>query len=316
MRGSEPVSARVPLVRCVGMARCVATALAITGLLATGCTGTGQTAAQSPQAASAMHSSTTGPAQARQVEGMYDVGGHKLFMRCEGQGSPTVVYLHGWIDKQSILPHANGEYIAEHLSDHRVCLYDRRNVGRSETVNGVQTPADALRDMERVLAAGNVQPPYILMAASYGGLLAYSYLNRHPDDVAGMVLLDAMFPDELGLDRYLHEGDRFIDYRKEDECCSLERTPQYDMIKDLQQYLGKEPTVPVIYLAAKQERRTLNDYNAPEYDKRVIPALEGYVDRFSPGRLRWVDSPHFMEPAVPEEIAGAVREVAAMAKKT
>jgi pimeloyl-ACP methyl ester carboxylesterase len=245
---------------------------------------------------------------------MYDVGGHSLFMRCEGSGSPTVVYIHGWIDDAKILPHVNGEYIAEQLHDHRVCLYDRRNVGRSQKVDAVQTPQDTLRDLERVLDAGGAKPPYLLLAASYGGLLAYSYLNHHPEDVAGMVLMDTMFPDELKLDRYLPKSDRFLTYDKQDACCALERTSQYAMIRDVQRYIGKEPKVPVIYLASKQEPRDLNDFHSPEYDSRIIPALKSYVGRFSPGSLRWVDAPHFMEPAVPRQIADAVREVATLAK--
>jgi pimeloyl-ACP methyl ester carboxylesterase len=295
----------------------VGTVLLAAVLLVTGCS-----AAQGPVATassgSGMHTRPTPsePAEGRQVEGMYDVGGHQLFMRCEGSGRPTVVYLHGWIDEPRILPHVNGEYIAEQLPDHRICLYDRRNVGRSETVDAVQTPADVLHDLERVLEAGGVQPPYILVGASFGGLLAYSYLNHHPEDVAGMVLLDAMFPDELGLDRYLKPKDRFAAYAKADACCSLERIPQYSLVRDLQRYIGHEPAVPVTYLAAKREPRTVNEYDSPEYDKRVTPALQAYVDRFSPGRLVWVDSPHFMEPAVPAEVARAIQDVSRLAKTT
>ena len=248
------------------------------------------------------------------VERMYDVGGHKLFMSCAGSGSPTVVYLHGWINDAWISPHANGEHIRRHLTDHRVCLYDRRNVGSSQTVDAVQTHQDMLRDMERVLVAGDVDPPYILMAASFGGLLAYSYLNHHPDDVVGMVLIDAMFPDELALDRYLPQRYRFVAYAKEDSCCSLERIPQHPMVRDLQRYIGEEPDIPVIYLASKLEPRDVNDYGSPEYDRRVLTAQADYVDRFSPGKVRWVDAPHFMEPVVPDEIADAVREVATMAR--
>jgi hypothetical protein len=33
------------------------------------------------------------------------------------------------------------------------------------------------------------------------------------------------------------------------------------------------------------------------------------MDLFDPGEVRVVDSPHYMEPEVPEEIATAVREV-------
>ena len=48
--------------------------------------------------------------------------------------------------------------------------------------------------MEAVLAAGGVQPPYILMAASFGGLVATQYLTAHPDDVVGTALIDTSSP--------------------------------------------------------------------------------------------------------------------------
>ena len=68
-----------------------------------------------------------------------------------------------------------------------------------------------------------------------------------------MVLIDTMFPDELGLDRYLDPEVRFIAYREDDACCTLERISQYDLIKGVQRYIGKEPSIPVVYLASEQE---------------------------------------------------------------
>jgi hypothetical protein len=38
-------------------------------------------------------------------------------------------------------------------------------------------------------------------------------------------------------------------------------------------------------------------------------ALAANVDRLSPGKMVRVASPHFMEPALPEQIARAVRDV-------
>ena len=55
------------------------------------------------------------------------------------------------------------------------------------------------------------------------------------------------------------------------------------------------------------------DYESPKYNARILDAQAAYVDRFSPGILHWVDAPHFMEPVVPDVIAGAVREVAGLA---
>ena len=57
--------------------------------------------------------------------------------------------------------------------------------------------------MRAVLQAGGEEPPYILWAGSFGGLVASAYLKEHPEDVTGLVYVDAMFPDEFALDRYL-----------------------------------------------------------------------------------------------------------------
>ena len=167
-----------------------------------------------------------------------------------------------------------------------MCLYDRRNVGSSDTVDAVQTPADMQHDMEAVLAAGGVKPPYILMAASFGGLVATQYLTAHPDDVVGMVLIDTMFPDELRLDPFIPREFRFEYYRKDDRCCSVERIAQYDLVKGLQHSIGREPDIPVVYLASQQQPRTDNPFESPKYDARIVDALAAYVDRFSPGILR------------------------------
>jgi pimeloyl-ACP methyl ester carboxylesterase len=247
------------------------------------------------------------------IEGLYDVGGHRLYLACTGDGPVTVVYVHGWVNDAGYVPHNSATGIRDLLSDDfRVCLYDRRNVGSSDTVDAVQTPADMQHDMEAVLAAGGVQPPYILMAASFGGLVATQYLTAHPDDVVGMVLIDTMFPDELRLDPFLPREFRFEYYRKDDRCCTVERIAQYDLIKGLQHSIGREPAIPVIYLASQQQPRTA-DYESPKYNARILDVQAAYVDRFSPGILRWVDAPHFMEPVVPDVIAGAVREVAGLA---
>jgi pimeloyl-ACP methyl ester carboxylesterase len=215
------------------------------------------------------------------------------------------------------VPHTSAQAISDLLDDdYRVCRYDRRNVGSSESVDAVQTPKDMLQDMEGVLAGGGVEPPYILMAASFGGLVATAYLNAHPGDVAGMVLIDTMFPDELRLDRYLPRDYRFVYYNRDDKCCTQERISQFALITSLQPDIGNEPAIPVIYLASEQEPRDQNDFESPAYDARILGAQRAYVDRFSPGILRWVDAPHFMEPVVPDVIARAVREVDELATTT
>jgi pimeloyl-ACP methyl ester carboxylesterase len=247
----------------------------------------------------------------------YDVGGHELYMECAGEGPITVVFVHGWVNDPSFVPHDAVEGVRDLLTDdYRLCSYDRRNVGSSDTVDAVQTPKDMVRDMHAVLDAGGVEPPYILYAGSFGGLVAHAYLKEHAEEVVGMVLVDSMFPDELKLDRYLPREYTFKHFSKEDKCCTVERVSQYDLIRSLQSTIGKEPDIPAVYLASEQEPRNENDYESPEYDARILDAQAAYVDRFSPGILRWVDAPHFMEPVVPDVVADAIREVGELATAT
>ena len=294
---------RIRLVLVAGLAGFVATA---------GCAGSASSSATTTAGGTSVAPAAN--LDSPDIEGLFDVGGHRLYLACTGDGPVTVVYVHGWVDNAAYVPHNSATAIRDLLSDDfRVCLYDRRNVGSSDTVDAVQSPADMQHDMESVLAAGGVKPPYILMAASFGGLVASQYLAAHPDDVVGMVLIDTMFPDELRLDPLIPREFRFEYYRKDDRCCSVERIAQYDLVKGLQHSIGREPEIPVVYLASQQQPRTDNPFESPKYDARIVDALAAYVDRFSPGILRQVDAPHFMEPVVPDVIADAVREVAGLA---
>ena len=241
------------------------------------------------------------------VDGNYDVGGHELYLRCKGTGSPTIVYLHGSITRTDVNPVSNARAIENRISEtNRFCAYDRRNVGRSDTVDAVQTPEAVLSDLRSLLAVAEIEPPYVLLGASFGGLPAYLFANTYPDEVIGMVLLDAMFPDEFSLENTWPPEDRYEALDTEDENDSLERISHFDMITAAYEFIGAEPGVPMIYFASEQDGW---EVGIPEYDEKILGLLAAYVDRFAPGELIWVDSPHFMEPAIPDEIADALRTV-------
>jgi pimeloyl-ACP methyl ester carboxylesterase len=246
------------------------------------------------------------------LEGHFDVGGHRLYLHCAGTGSPTVIYLHGSIEHAG-MAHRNGMAIQQRLrDDHRFCVYDRRNVGLSDTVDAVQTPEDALHDLDALLEAAEVAPPYVLLGASFGGVLSYLYANRHPDRVVGVVLLDAMFPDEMLLEDRFPPEERFEAFDEEDENDLRERISHYKVMLATMEHLGEEPAIPLTYLASSQERRS--EPHVPGYDEEIYELLQGFVDRFSPGELVWVNAPHFMEIVAASEIAAAIREVIAAAE--
>ena len=55
---------------------------------------------------------------------------------------------------------------------------------------GVHDAGDEIRDLERLLDRGGIEPPYVLVGHSYGGLLARLFAP-HPDETGGVVLVDA-----------------------------------------------------------------------------------------------------------------------------
>jgi pimeloyl-ACP methyl ester carboxylesterase len=123
---------------------------------------------------------------------LIDVGGHKLHINCTGTGSPTVVLEPGLggssVDMSWIAPDV--------ATTTRVCVYDRAGRGWSESasapLDGVQVATDLHTLLERAGAPG----PYVLAGHSAGGIYVLNFANLYQDQVAGLVLLDSMHPEQ------------------------------------------------------------------------------------------------------------------------
>jgi pimeloyl-ACP methyl ester carboxylesterase len=72
----------------------------------------------------------------------------------------------------------------------RTVRYDRRSAAPSGPL-GARTAADMAADLERLLAALALRPPYVLVGHSWGGVVARTFVHRHPAAAAGLVLVDA-----------------------------------------------------------------------------------------------------------------------------
>src|SRR5829696_30737 len=115
-----------------------------------------------------------------------DVGGYRLHLHCIGQGSPTVVLdagLGGFsLDWGAVQPQI--------AMSTRVCAYDRAGLGWSEPRPTPRSPQQFAAVLRALLANGGVEGPYVLVAHSLSGKTARLFASQHPDDVAGMVLVD------------------------------------------------------------------------------------------------------------------------------
>ena len=267
----------------------------------------GDAAATKTKAAPPLATTTPSDGDDATDDRMVEVGGRKLFIACRGTGSPTVVYLHGMGGAAA----GAGEIPAKLGDSQRFCAYDRINsAGFSDQVEGPVTGKDQVEDLHGLLAAADVPGPYVLLGASHGGLIAAMYATTYPEDVAGMVLLDAPLPDTLKYEgRYLPKADRlkFDDWQD-----SPEKVNDLATFRQAQALQGNEPRIPVTYIGVKVMELPSS------YPRAKITAAErrlqrDYLKRFSPGRLVLADSPHYMEPEIPGRIAREVKRVVAAA---
>jgi pimeloyl-ACP methyl ester carboxylesterase len=138
----------------------------------------------------AENSLRTGAAPGRVV----DVdGGHQLHLQCVGSGSPTVV-LNNSLGGSSA---AWTRVLDAAALTTRVCAYDRAGQGWSEPAEEPQDSAAVVADLHRLLEHAGEKGPFVLAGHSAGGAYAMAYAARHPDDTAGLALLDSMTPEQF-----------------------------------------------------------------------------------------------------------------------
>jgi pimeloyl-ACP methyl ester carboxylesterase len=118
---------------------------------------------------------------------LYEVGGRKLHLTCEGSGSPTVVLEAGGSSTST-----QWGPVQEQLAEFsRVCSYDRAGFGWSDPSSDELSFENGARDLNALLAAAEVPGPYILVGHSKGGFHVRTFARLYPDDVSGVLLLDA-----------------------------------------------------------------------------------------------------------------------------
>jgi pimeloyl-ACP methyl ester carboxylesterase len=158
-------------------------------------------------------------------ERLVDIGGgRKMYLKCRGTGSPTVVFVGGLrasADDWSISNKSTPAVFPEVAKFTRVCACDRPGTpvgekpSRSDSVPQPTTAKDAVADLRALLSAAGEKGPYVLVGHSYGGLVVRLYASTYPKEVSGLVLIDALSeglqdaetPEQWAIQRKLIEGD-------------------------------------------------------------------------------------------------------------
>ena len=164
-------------------------------------------------------------AESGDFAGLVDIGGgRKMYLECRGAGSPTVVFVSGLkasAEDWNIAERQAPTVFAEVAKFTRVCAYDRPGTpvgekpSRSDPVRQPTTAQDAASDLHALLGVAKEPTPYVMVGHSYGGLVAKLYARFYPQDVSGLVLIDALTeglreaetPEQWAIQRVLMEGD-------------------------------------------------------------------------------------------------------------
>ncbi|MDT7833733.1 alpha/beta fold hydrolase [Aquabacterium sp. OR-4] len=130
-----------------------------------------------------------------------ELDGRRVEYLCQGHGGPVRVLingsggpLHGW---HLLLPRLAGSGTT--------LAYNRPGIGRSAAPARPQTASVMVADLLQLLATLQLPPPWVLVAHSFGGLVANLLARTCPAQVAGVVLLEATAPEDV-LQLPLHES--------------------------------------------------------------------------------------------------------------
>lgn len=216
-------------------------------------------------------------------------------------GTPPVIFENGlggrmeWWSK--VLP--------EISRDTTTFAYNRPGYGNSDPV---ATPRDGLHivdELRRLLRDKSMQPPYVLVGHSLGGLYMQLYARRYPEDVSALILVDSTHPQQLDGEGALQKQS-FLLRGLLGVMITGAAKDELDLLPQTGKQVLNLPTlsgIPVFVLSASkplaEQSAVADDANAKRRD----------IARLYPGAKQvWVDSGHAIPLEKPEAIIAAIRE--------
>lgn len=263
---------------------------------------------------------------------LVDLGaGRHMYVECAGAGAPNVLLVAGkgnrsdtWSTNLRDRGAPEATVFRQVARFTRVCAYDRPSTegvdgdrSRSDPAPEPVTAQDGVADLHALVSAAGVRGPYVIVGHSFGGLIARLYASAFPDDVAGLVLEDALAE---GLYARLTPEQREILER-------INLVPErVDTVRSFAQVTSAPPVrpVPMVVLTADIPPITaddvaggaLPDYVTPEFVAALWPAQVAAQDALAalfPHARHVTDthSRHYIHYEQPQLVVDAIRDVVA-----
>ena len=121
-----------------------------------------------------------------------EVGGATIEYIASGTSQPTIVLVYGAGGSLDEWSRVFGPLLRFGM----VVAYNRPGTGRSSRPTEPQTGSLIVGTLRDLLTTIEAPPPYILVGHSLGGLYVQLFAQRLPDDVCGVVMVEATHPDD------------------------------------------------------------------------------------------------------------------------
>ncbi|MHA6531331.1 alpha/beta fold hydrolase [Paenibacillus sp. BAC0078] len=118
---------------------------------------------------------------------LVDVGGYRLHINQAGYGSPTII-LEAGSGETSLSWRDIPQELAKFAT---VVSYDRAGYAWSEAATRERTGSNIVKELHDALNHEGIKGPYLLVGHSLGGMYVRLFAQTYPDEVSGLVLIDA-----------------------------------------------------------------------------------------------------------------------------
>lgn len=195
-----------------------------------------------------------------------------------------------------------------------VFAYNRPGYGHSEATGTPRDGATIVEELRSALRQKGLAPPYVLVGHSLGGLYMQLFARRYPEEVKGLVLVDALYP------RVIKKPGDFPFYTRAGKWLFFSRTvrDEIDRIHETGEIVAALPRIddkPIIRLVNRPLGSTAIavDFGAFNFDEGTRAFVRGLYPK---AKTVVADASHQMQVTHPEIVSAAIREILAAPPQT
>lgn len=225
-----------------------------------------------------------------------------------GHGRPCIIFLNGF--GASFKPSWN-KVVPEIADESTVLLYNRASIGKTSKASVRQTGDVVVATLRELLRILQLEPPYVLVGHSIGGLFANLFARMYPSETQAVVFVDSsssnsdeeelLRPHAVLLDKILYGLVEFIlGFYPNSEVSVIEES------RALVRGAGEFPDIPVVVITAAKP-----SWLHPKPYQEVGIAIHKELVALTPSAYQVVTikSGHFLMLTEPDLVVDAIRGV-------